>query len=64
MSMMIDWPKFSDFQKFPQVPSIPMIPVGCICPPGANRECERPGCPRKPPADKAAREARKQGEAT
>lgn len=23
------------------------LPVGCICPPGANKECERPDCPRK-----------------
>ena len=22
---------------------------GCICPPGANKECENPLCPRKPP---------------
>jgi len=22
-------------------------PIGCICPPGANRECERYDCPRK-----------------
>lgn len=21
--------------------------VGCICPPGANRDCENPACPRK-----------------
>jgi hypothetical protein len=24
------------------------VPVGCICPPGANKECENPTCPRKP----------------
>jgi hypothetical protein len=23
-------------------------PVGCICPPGANKDCEAPLCPRKP----------------
>jgi hypothetical protein len=23
------------------------IENGCICPPGANKECERPDCPRK-----------------
>lgn len=23
-------------------------PVGCICPAGANKECENPDCPRKP----------------
>ena len=22
--------------------------VGCICPPGANRDCQAPACPRKP----------------
>ena len=22
--------------------------MGCICPPGANKECEAPLCPRKP----------------
>ena len=27
-------------------------PIGCICPPGANKECERADCPRKgPPSD-------------
>lgn len=28
--------------------SVQFLPVGCICPPGANKECERPDCPRKP----------------
>lgn len=23
-------------------------PVGCVCPPGANRFCDRPDCPRQP----------------
>lgn len=23
------------------------VPIGCICPPGANKDCERPDCPRK-----------------
>ena len=22
-------------------------PIGCICPPGANKDCERLDCPRK-----------------
>ena len=22
---------------------------GCICPPGANKDCENPACPRKDP---------------
>lgn len=26
-----------------------VMPIGCICPPGANRDCERPDCPRKNP---------------
>lgn len=30
---------------------VPVAPaaVGCICPPGANKECENPVCPRKNP---------------
>lgn len=30
--------------------TLPALPVarGCICPPGANRDCESPTCPRKP----------------
>ena len=24
-------------------------PMGCICPPGANKDCEAPHCPRKNP---------------
>ena len=29
---------------------MPVYPrsLGCICPPGANKECENPACPRKP----------------
>ena len=23
------------------------LPIGCICPPGANKDCERLDCPRK-----------------
>lgn len=33
------------------VPSYPVLtptPTGCICPPGANMQCENPTCPRKP----------------
>lgn len=29
-------------------PTLMALPVGCICPPGANKECENPSCPRKP----------------
>jgi hypothetical protein len=25
----------------------PAAAVGCVCPPGANLQCERPDCPRK-----------------
>jgi hypothetical protein len=25
----------------------PLRSMGCICPPGANKECEAPMCPRK-----------------
>jgi hypothetical protein len=35
----------------PQVPIDPwpsLHTVGCICPPGANKDCENPACPRKP----------------
>lgn len=33
----------------PPLPAAPTpAPVGCICPPGANKECENPTCPRKP----------------
>jgi hypothetical protein len=28
------------------MPFMPVL-IGCICPPGANRECERIDCPRK-----------------
>ena len=33
-------------QRERQVWSTP--PRGCICPPGANKDCESPSCPRKP----------------
>lgn len=36
-------PQFGPFD-----PILPMMPTGCICPPGANKECENPTCPRKP----------------
>jgi hypothetical protein len=42
-------------QLLPSTPSpVPVSPPyvppprGCICPPGANKECENPTCPRKP----------------
>lgn len=32
----------------PYLPPQPILyPVGCICPPGANKDCARPDCPRK-----------------
>ncbi len=35
------------------LPPTPLVtnwppPFGCICPPGANKDCEAPLCPRKP----------------
>jgi len=30
-------------QPMPMAPQ----PMGCICPPGANKDCEAPLCPRK-----------------
>ena len=27
---------------------VPGAQIGCICPPGANKECQNPTCPRKP----------------
>jgi len=29
------------------LPVSPQVPTGCICPPGANKDCEAPMCPRK-----------------
>jgi hypothetical protein len=31
--------------------TIPYVPpvMGCICPPGANKDCENPTCPRRGP---------------
>jgi hypothetical protein len=41
------WP----FGAQPAQPVLPqgwsVVPIGCICPPGANKECERLDCPRK-----------------
>ena len=39
----------------PSIPDIaaaamPAPRMGCICPPGANKDCENPLCPRKNPA--------------
>lgn len=38
-------------QGLPAMPtySLPSAPAGCICPPGANLQCQSPTCPRKPP---------------
>lgn len=36
----------------PQQPFVWPFPspvMGCVCPPGANRDCENPACPRKAP---------------
>lgn len=37
-------------RKFPAGTLSPAF--GCICPPGANLQCENPLCPRKPPTDR------------
>jgi len=29
------------------VPAYTPPPMGCICPPGANKDCENPACPRQ-----------------
>lgn len=29
---------------------VPMALMGCVCPPGANKDCENPMCPRRNPA--------------
>ncbi len=46
--------RYAALQLPPQIPTpqMPffhgaMQPVGCICPPGSNKECENPACPRK-----------------
>lgn len=47
-----DPPPFPPGWGYPGYPfvSAPMfVPTGCICPPGANKDCERPDCPRKNP---------------
>jgi hypothetical protein len=32
-----------------RLPPVPVLtpPMGCICPPGANKDCEAPMCPRQ-----------------
>jgi hypothetical protein len=41
-----DPPPYQPWPSYPGTIYQP-TPVGCICPPGANKECERPDCPRK-----------------
>lgn len=43
----IPWPYYPSENPMPTYMPF-TIPVGCICPPGANKECENPTCPRKP----------------
>jgi hypothetical protein len=31
-----------------KAPAFQPMPQGCICPPGSNKDCENPACPRKP----------------
>ena len=45
-----EWPAHHIPQSEPPAPPFPKPPVpamGCICPPGANKDCENPLCPRK-----------------
>jgi hypothetical protein len=43
------WPYPSTHPLPPQpTPTAWPTPMGCICPPGANLECQNPRCPRKP----------------
>ena len=46
----IPWPYYPQTNPMPNQINYPiyMVPTGCICPPGANKECENPICPRKP----------------
>jgi hypothetical protein len=46
----IPWPYYPPTNPIPNQINYPiyMVPTGCICPPGANKECENPTCPRKP----------------
>jgi hypothetical protein len=49
MIIIEDWP----FKPTPLPPNgfpTPLyLPIGCICPPGANKDCERRDCPRQSP---------------
>lgn len=31
----------------PPLVAVPLVPKGCICPPGANKDCEAADCPRR-----------------
>lgn len=46
----IPWPYYPPTNPMPSQINYPiyLAPAGCICPPGANKECENPTCPRKP----------------
>lgn len=43
------WPNWS--QQLPVLPPQPVfspaVVQGCVCPPGANKDCENPSCPRR-----------------
>lgn len=41
------FPRYAVYQPPVPVPTISLI--GCVCPVGANKECENPCCPRKNP---------------
>lgn len=46
-----DFPPFPYYWPYaypqPPYPPTPTITTGCVCPPGANKDCEAPLCPRK-----------------
>ena len=47
-------PDIARYLPNPQ-PVVVQYYIGCICPAGANKDCERPDCPRKNPMKEHAR---------
>jgi hypothetical protein len=50
----VPWPYMFPAHQYPPMPQPTVTPwpshrpFGCICPSGANKDCESPACPRKP----------------
>jgi hypothetical protein len=44
----IPWPYYPPTSNQILPGPLYVMSAGCICPPGANKECENPTCPRKP----------------